>query len=156
MRHLKKCREMEGGAALVVDMKKDKAATGSITKAIRRSASVPLAVKNSAGEVPFRFIMHWLNTFCNASYIFAKVVYQRGLRGDGREEAKIAIARTIMYSSHHVSDRFFNCPFNKDQQRQMYRAGYEAAMRAKRGTAVDLQDFPTLNRANINPYIQGR
>ena len=49
MRHLKKCREMEGGAALVVDMKKDKAATGSITKAIRRSASVPLAVKNSAG-----------------------------------------------------------------------------------------------------------
>ena len=53
MRHLKKCREIEGGSALVVDTAKDKAATGTLTKAIRRSASVPLAVKNSAGEVCF-------------------------------------------------------------------------------------------------------
>ena len=83
-------------------------------------------------------------------------MYQRGLRGDGREEAKIAIARSVMYASHHILDRYLDDPFNKDQQRQMHRAGYEAGMRAKRGTAVDLQDFPTLNRANINPYIQGR
>ena len=59
MRHLKKCREIEGGSALVVDMEKDKAATGTITKAIRRSASVPLAVKNSAGEVSFPDILFY-------------------------------------------------------------------------------------------------
>ena len=53
MRHLKKCREIEGGSALVVDTAKDKAATGTLTKAIRRSASVPFVVKNSAGEVCF-------------------------------------------------------------------------------------------------------
>ena len=82
-------------------------------------------------------------------------MFQHGLGGDGREHAKIAIARSVMFSSHHISDRFLDDPFNKDQQRQMYRAGYQAAMLAKRGRAVDMEDFPTINRKNLNPYIEG-
>ena len=87
--------------------------------------------------------------------LFPKVVFQHGLGNDGREHAKIAIARSVMFSSHHISDRYLDDPFNKDQQRQMYRAGYEAAMRAKRGIAVDMEDFPTINRSSLNPYITG-
>ena len=87
--------------------------------------------------------------------LFPKVVFQHGLGNDGREHAKIAIARSVMFSAHHISDRYLDDPFNKDQQRKMYRAGYEAAMRAKRGIAVDMEDFPTINRSSLNPYITG-
>ena len=87
--------------------------------------------------------------------LFPKVVFQHGLGNDGREHAKIAIARSVMFSAHHISDRYLDDPFNKDQQRQTYRAGYQAAMLAKRGRAVDMEDFPTINRKNLNPYIEG-
>ena len=82
-------------------------------------------------------------------------MFQHGLGNDGREHAKIAIARSVMFSSHYIPDRFLDDVFNKDQQRQMYRAGYEAAMRAKRGIAVGMKDFSTINRSNLNPYITG-
>ena len=57
MRHLKKCKEIDGQGAGIVLSEVAAAAAASRTKGIKRSASVPLAVKGRDGEVRFSYVV---------------------------------------------------------------------------------------------------
>ena len=79
-----------------------------------------------------------------------EVVFSRSLDADIRQAAKVAIARTIMYSQTKLPDHYLDCPFEKDKQRLLYKAGFEDAMMGKK----DSSNFPTLGSRAVADYIE--
>jgi hypothetical protein len=57
------------------------------------------------------------------------VVFSMSLETDTREAVRVAIARTVLFSEHHLSNRYLDCPFEKEKQRLLYKAGFEDALK---------------------------
>jgi hypothetical protein len=62
----------------------------------------------------------------------------------------VAIARTIIFSQTKLPDHYLDCPFEKEKQRLMYKAGFEDAL----GGKTDSGNFPTLGSRSVAAYVE--
>jgi hypothetical protein len=79
-----------------------------------------------------------------------EVVFSTTLETDIRRAAKVAIARTIIYSQTKLLDHYLDCPFEQDKQRLLYKAGFEDALSGK----TDSNNFPTVGSRAVQEYIE--
>jgi hypothetical protein len=105
------------------DLKKVK-----LEKGVLRNTQVAMPIKLTGGEV----------------------VFSRTMDADIRQAAKVAIARTIMYSQTKLPDHYLDCPFEKDKQRLLYKAGFDDATMGK----TDSSDYPTLGSRAVADYVE--
>jgi hypothetical protein len=77
------------------------------------------------------------------------IVFSNTIEPDNREAVRVAIARTILYSEHHLPDRYLDCPFEKEKQRLLYKCGFEDGAKGK----GDCTNFPTLGAHAIVDYV---
>ena len=78
------------------------------------------------------------------------MVFSHTLDCDTREAVKVAIARTIIYSQTQLPDHYLDCPFERDKQRLLYKAGFEDAVAGK----TDSSNFPTIGSRTVAEYVE--
>jgi hypothetical protein len=80
-----------------------------------------------------------------------EVVFSTTLETDIRQAVKVAIARTVIYSQTKLPDHYLDCPFEKDKQRLLYKAGFEDAL----GGKTDSSNYPTtVGSKAVQQYIE--
>lgn len=127
-RHLRVCNMLPTGALAQMTEYNDEVQKIKLEKGVRRNSKVAMPIKMPGGEV----------------------VFSTSLDADIRQAAKVAIARTVMYSQTQLPDHYLDCPFEKDKQRLLYKAGFEDAMMGK----TDSSNFPTLGSRAVSDYVE--
>ncbi len=79
-----------------------------------------------------------------------EVVFSKSLDADMRQAVKVAIARTVIYSQTKLPDHHLDCPFERDKQRLLYKAGYEDALSGK----TDSSDYTTVGARALADYVE--
>ncbi len=126
--HLRVCNMLPPGAMAQLTQYNEDFKKVKMEKGLIRNSQVAMPLKLSGGEV----------------------VFSRSLYADIRQAAKVAIARTIMYSQTQLPNHYLDCPFEKDKQRLLYKAGFEDAMMGKK----DSSNYPTLGSRAVADFIE--
>ena len=127
-RHLRVCGMLPREVYDQLTQQTDDLKKVKLEKGVLRNTQVAMPIKLTGGEV----------------------VFSRTMDADIRQAAKVAIARTIMYSQTKLPDHYLDCPFEKDKQRLLYKAGFDDATMGK----TDSSDYPTLGSRAVADYVE--
>ena len=127
-RHLRLCGMLPREVYDQLTQQTDDLKKVKLEKGVLRNTQVAMPIKLTGGEV----------------------VFSRTMDADIRQAAKVAIARTIMYSQTKLPDHYLDCPFEKDKQRLLYKAGFDDATMGK----TDSSDYPTLGSRAVADYVE--
>ena len=126
-RHLRSCPSLPKIALKKLENQDKELKKMKTEKGILRNVKVAMPLKLQCGEV----------------------VFSERMEADTREAVKVAIARTVIYSQTQLPDHYLDCPFEKDKQRLLYKAGFMDAVAGKTNSG----DFPTLGSRAVAAYV---
>jgi hypothetical protein len=127
-RHLRNCVHLPLDEAKNLEQNDKSMKKVKLEKGVARNMKVSMPLKLQGGEV----------------------VFSASLEADTREAVKVAIARVVIYSQTKLPDCYLDCPFHRDMQRLLYKAGFEDALSGKK----DSTDYPSIGSRAVADYVE--